>query len=132
MKLDMRCAGLALTALGLVAVLTSDATADPIRYTARFTAGTVSLDGSSFTNETVTLSGIGDTSKITSGTNGLANDVTLSVTVGSITDQLKGNYSVMIFDSQNRPFGRTQTGTPALESPQGVCGTPRPRRTYRF
>ncbi len=84
MKRAMRCARLALTSLGLVAVLTSLATAEPIAYTESFTAGTVSLDGQSFTKETVTLSGVGDTSKITSGTNGLANDVTLSVTVGSM------------------------------------------------
>ncbi len=36
---------------------------------------------------------------MTSGTNGLANDVILSVTVGSITDRLTGNYSV--YDTQS-------------------------------
>ncbi len=86
------------TALTLAALTARRAEAETITYTESVTA-TGTLDGMAFSGQTLTFTGVGDTSGIFSPTSDVfANDVSATVSVGSTSDSLVD--SIQVFDAQ--------------------------------
>jgi hypothetical protein len=89
-----------LTLLGLAALGSpGGAGADTITYVESVTASG-SLDGVDFTNQTLTLTAVGDPSAVFNGGPGTFDiNLSLTATIGATTDQLTGSYEIQDFQN---------------------------------
>jgi PEP-CTERM motif len=104
----------------MVAASTGVASASPITYTATFT-GSGSLGGVSYTNQLITLTGIGNTADVTSDSFGdFFNAVTATVQIGSGSVEAFTDSIELIGNSVGAAFTDGTLGDVVIEATSGA------------